>query len=163
MLRALESAGRAHLDGIVSLRPYGPWLVFNLVDYLQFLGLPLVLATLVTLAGSGGQPESSPPPAPHSLPQTAPGSLRRALHRAYRESGRLNWYGVLFWTLLLALDLSGATRGEVGRLWMPLTPLALLALFEAVRLGRVTTSHVHILLAAQFAVCVAIGGNWLTP
>ena len=37
----------------------------------------------------------------------------------------------LIWTvaaLILALDLSGVTRGEIGRLWMPLMPMAFVAL-----------------------------------
>lgn len=127
--RVLAITGQVHFEGITALRPYGPWTVFNVVDFLQFVGLPLVVVTLGNLAG------------------------RRWA----------NFYGLLFWGSLLALDLSGTARAEVGRLWIFLMPLALLAVYTAVGQGRLGRAGIATLLAAQFAVCVLLGGRWFTP
>ncbi|HMA34386.1 MAG TPA: hypothetical protein VKY74_07865 [Chloroflexia bacterium] len=131
--RVVQITSQAHLQGITSYRPYAPWLVFNLVDFAQFAGLPLVLASLVTLGGRGPR-------------------------------GRwLNPYGGLFWAIVLVEDLSGTARAETGRLWVFLLPLALLGLYSAVGQGRLRGPQITMLLAAQFAVCVLLGGRWLTP
>jgi hypothetical protein len=154
LLDVLHLAGRAQLLGITAVRPYEPWVVFNLVDYLQFAGLPLILATLLMLAWR----RTSTPGATTLEPETNQNQAPSA-----RMGLQLNFYGVLFWGVILLLDLSGAARGETGRLWIFLTPLALLAVFHAAGQGRLKASHIHALLAAQFVVCVLIGGNWLTP
>ncbi|HUS16093.1 MAG TPA: hypothetical protein VM536_13930 [Chloroflexia bacterium] len=132
--RVLALTSRAHLEGITVLRPNEPWLLFNLTDFLQFAGLPLVVVTLLTLL-------------------------------QWRRGARpvVNLYGLLFWGLVLLLDLSGTTRAEVGRLWIFLLPLALLAVYHAVGRGRLGAGHIGGLLAAQFAVCLLIGSRWMTP
>jgi hypothetical protein len=128
--RVLRIAGEVHLGGITAYRPYEPWLVFNLVEFLQFVGLPLVVASLLTLAGG-----------------------RHALNR----------YSLLFWGSVLALDLSGTARAEVGRLWLFLVPLALLGIYQATGRGQFQARHVAALLATQLAVGALMGGRWLTP
>ena len=131
LLTVFRQADQAQLGGITAVRPFAPWLVFNLVDYLQFLGLPLAFAALLTVI--------------------------------HQEDGVLNVFGLLFWAMLLLLDLTGATRAEVSRLWIPLTPLALMGIFYAAGRRWLRILHLRLLLVAQFAVCVLIGGNWLTP
>ena len=76
-------------------RPYGRWLIFNLVDFLPFAGLALVLALGLGLVRLLHQPDEAWLPA------------------------------VLL--AVVALDLSGATRGEVSRLWLFLVPALVLA------------------------------------
>jgi hypothetical protein len=76
-------------------RPYGRWVVFNLVDFLPFAGLALVLA------------------------------LPLSLTRILRQPGEA-WLPAVLLTVL-ALDLSGVTRGEVSRLWLFLMPPLVLA------------------------------------
>jgi hypothetical protein len=71
-------------------RPYGRWVVFNLIDFLSFAGLALVLA------------------------------LPLSLRRISRQPGEA-WLPAVLLTVL-ALDLSGVTRGEVSRLWLFLVP-----------------------------------------
>ena len=105
--------------------------VVDLVDALQFLGLPVAVASLLTL-------------------------WRRRDHW-------LNRYGLLFWGVLLALDLSGTARAEVGRLWMFLMPLALMGLYLAAGHGLIGRRQVGALLGAQFLACVLIGARWMTP
>jgi hypothetical protein len=76
-------------------RPYGRWLLFNLVDFLPSAGLALVLA------------------------------IPLGLKHLLRRSGEV-WLPATLLTIL-ALDLSGLTRGEVSRLWLFLTPALTLA------------------------------------
>jgi hypothetical protein len=76
-------------------RPYGRWVIFNMVDFLPFAGLALVLA----------------------LPLSLVPMLRQ------REEA---WLPAVLLTVL-ALDLSGMTRGEVSRLWLFLMPSLVLA------------------------------------
>ena len=75
----------------------------------------------------------------------------------------LNQFGVIYWGLSGLLDISGTARAEVGRLWIFLTPLALMAIFYRAGQGRLRIQHIHLLIGAQFLVCLLIGGNWLTP
>jgi hypothetical protein len=76
-------------------RPYGRWVVFNMVDFLPFAGLALVLA------------------------------LPLGLVPLLRQPGEA-WLPAVLLTVL-ALDLSGVTRGEVSRLWLFLMPPLVLA------------------------------------
>jgi hypothetical protein len=144
----LRFAGKAHLDGITAIRPYKPWLVFNLVEFAQFAGLPLIAAALFTLVGRY-------PPSAAAAPLRLPGRLARAV-------GRLNPYGVLFFALVLSLNISGSVRGETGRIWLFLVPLALLAVYRAVASGALGRRAVTGLLVLQLLVCVVIGGRWVT-
>jgi hypothetical protein len=160
LLDVLQSASHEHLYGVTAVRAQHPWLFFNLVDYLQFVGLPLVAATLLTLIS---RPSSHPMARSHALLSIVGTDAGAASRWLSWLRARLNVYGFLFWGTLLILDLSGTTRGEVGRLWIFLTPLALLAVYRADGQGQMSLTKIHILLAAQFIVCLLIGGNWLTP
>jgi hypothetical protein len=137
LVSVLQTVRREQLGGITAIRPYDAWVVVNKLDFLQFLGLPLTVAALVTLV--------------------------RRWRRGAFQLQNLNVFGLIFWVVLVLLDLSGTTRGEVSRVWIPLMPLAFLGVFHAARLGQLTASHVHALLGAQFVICVLIAGNWLTP
>ena len=129
--RVLQITSGVHLEGITVLRPYAPWVVFDLVDALQFLGLPIAVASLLTL---------------------------------WRRRGPwLNTYGLLFWAVLLGLDLSGTARAEVGRLSMFLMPLALMGLYLAAGRGLLGRRQVWGLLGAQFVACILIGARSMTP
>jgi hypothetical protein len=141
-------AGRDHLSGITPIRPFIPWLIFNLVDFFQFVGLPLVVATILTLVWE---------------PTQSGISAARKSNGVVRFLSRLNVLGVLFWITVAGLDLSGTTRAEVGRLWIFLMPIALLAIYHAAGRGKLNSQHIHGLLASQFLICVVLGGNWLTP
>jgi hypothetical protein len=160
LFAVIRAVDRAHLQGITAVRPYAPWVVFNLIDYLQFVGLPLVLTTVLTLARRYGAPSTPTIDSPIDTGQSGATHIRRLVRRVGRN---LNLYGILFWIVLGLLDLSGTVRAEVGRIWIFLTPLALMALYQAAGQGWLKASHVHALLAAQFVVCLLIGGCWLTP
>ncbi len=83
-------------------RNYWIWLVGNLYDLALFAGLPAFLLAFLHL-----------------------GQFR--LSRLHRQNGALSLL-LVFWPVLLLLDISGVIRGEVGRIWLMLSPLpALLA------------------------------------
>src|SRR5262249_26980754 len=128
--------------------------LFDLVDFLQSTGLPLVVATLLVLIWR----PLVDLPATEGL-----AGVTRLQRLGAGFAARFNLYGLLFCGSLLALDLAGEGRAEVGRVWVFLMALALLAVYHAVGRGRVSRAQIAGLLAAQFTVCVLIGGRWLTP
>ncbi len=84
-------------------RVYWTWLLVNPVEFLVFLGAP-VAALFVSRAASGV------------------GDLWRG--RGWREA---DWATLVLAGLLVALNLLGANRGEVSRLWMFLMPGCMIA------------------------------------
>jgi hypothetical protein len=102
-LRAMLSALTIHREMYTAPRSYALWLVFNPVDLALFLGVPVATAGLMLM--------------PQVVRRAAPDAAR-----APRDRFRLAVLaGVV---ILLAL---GVTRGEVGRIWIPLMPLLLVA------------------------------------
>jgi hypothetical protein len=101
-LRALRTALAIHHAGYTAPRSYALWLAFGPLDLAVFLGLPLAVlavwrAAAATRQGANGAPLR--PPARFALAAVGGVAL---------------------------LVLSGTTRGEVGRIWIPLMPLLLL-------------------------------------
>ncbi len=129
--KALEIARHAHL-GLTEERPYEVWSILNLVDFLQHLGPPLALSAALCCVRS----------------------------RPDGQSKVINWYFILFWVTILSLDATGWTRGEVGRLWTCLVPLALVGLFEAVAQGTVKMTELAGLAAGQVIVCAVMAWRW---
>jgi hypothetical protein len=108
-------------------RSYAQALIGNLADFFIFAGLP---ATLLFCWG-------------------VVDTVRDA---ARRSASPLLWSFLL---LLLALDLSGKTRGEVGRMWMFLMPCVLLiAAPQAQKIWRESRGWMLALLVCQFAQVV---------
>ena len=130
-LRALLSALSIHREVFTAPRSYALWLLFNPVDLALFLGVPVAVAGLWASVASRREP------------------LSCALAR-YR------------WAVfggLLALLLAGVTRGEVGRLWIPLMPLLLVAILrEEDGLDRRDSLVYGVLLAA---FTLAMGSYWV--
>jgi hypothetical protein len=124
----IDATRENHVASTIGSRPYWPWVVFDLTDYAQLVGLPLVAVAVATTVS--------------------------------RRGGRANLYGLLFVGLVLALDVSGSVRGETGRIWMFVTPLALAAVFLAAGRGRIGARGLAMLLAAQALVTVVIQARW---
>jgi hypothetical protein len=127
----VAAAARAnHEASTLASRPYWPWAAFNLGDYLQLLGLPLAAVAI------------------------AAGARRRSRGAAW------NVYGVAFVGLTAALTLSGGVKGETGRIWLFLTPLALAAVYDAVGRRLIRPRTVAFLLAAEALLAVVIQARW---
>ena len=105
------------------LRGYWLWLRFDLLDFSIFLGPPLVAWGLAGVAER---------------------LLRRSPSRIFLRPDLM----LAVAALVFALDLSGVTRGEVGRLWMPLMPMAFVALVP-LRPSAPSRLPVHSLEAAR--------------
>jgi hypothetical protein len=103
MTTAVEALAISRYDYMLK-RQYWTWVKFDLLDFGMFLGPPLVAYAAVSLVGRWrGQPAPSP---------------------------RLDIFGVVM-AFVLVLDISGVTRGEIARLWMPLYPFVLVAALPA--------------------------------
>ena len=98
-LASARAALALHTTEFTALRSYGTWLVFGPLDFAMFLGVPVAVA-FAAHAWQGTRWATAAPPA------------RFALATAL---------------VLAALFASGLVRGEVGRLFVPLLPLGLIA------------------------------------
>ena len=131
---AVAQAGlAAHYTLVTSQRNYGWWLAYNLVDLLTFVGLPVVAGFLVAIVGGARRP-------------------------GRRTAAWVLAVAVLL--LLLLLDLSGSTRGEVGRLWLFFTPL--IGLLGAGYLaGWFPGRGAHLLIVGlQLLILLSVGLFW---
>ncbi len=102
-LLALRTALELHRALFTVPRGYTLWLAFNPLDFALFVGLPVAVAGLWAVG--------------------------RALLRVARKTriDRYDRFRLGLATGVLLLLLLGVTRGEVGRLWIPLMPFVLLA------------------------------------
>lgn len=132
---AVARAGlQQHYELVTNLRRYDWWLSANLVDFFLFAGPPLAVG-LIWRAGEG---------------------LRRPKDER-AEDGSL---AILLLGLLLAIDLAGSTRGEVGRLWLVFMPAA--AVIAGGILGRRLGDwrNLWLIVVAQLILVVSIGLAW---
>jgi hypothetical protein len=116
-LRSALSALAIHREVYTAPRSYALWSLFNPLDLAIFLGIPLA----ILLALRAGR--SSLALRPHA------GAIPPADRFAIAASAGL-----------ALLVLSGVTRGEVGRLWIPLMPFLLVAALARSRDGEKTTA-----------------------
>ena len=92
-----------HFALVSAQRSYNPWLIFNLLDLAIFLGVPAAaaFASAVFVATTKIK---------QLLPLTEPQILASSTA-----------------VLIIILDLSGSTRGEVGRIWLFFMPLMIIS------------------------------------
>jgi hypothetical protein len=110
----------------VTGRSYLPWVLYNPVDFLMFLGVGLSALLLVGAAGV----------------------VRRL--RAWRQWDPVTLGLLAYVLLLLLLDVSGMNTGEVARLWMFLMPgAALLAAPVLETFGPASRYVLIVILACQ--------------
>jgi len=123
-----------HYELVTSIRRYDWWLFYNLVDLFLFAGPPVAVG-LVWRAGAAV----------------------RGRREHITEDGRL---AILLLALLLAINLAGSTRGEVGRLWLVFMPAA--AVVAGGVLGRRLGGWkgMWLLLVAQLILVLSIGLGW---
>jgi hypothetical protein len=133
-LRAMCRALAIHREAYTAPRSYWLWLVFNPLDLALFLGPP-VAALALWRAVSG---------------------LRRALSGAALEPAAR--FGLVTVAAVLTLVLLGVTRGEVGRIWIPLMPALLVG---AVGQGDARDSRGMLAIATLVAaLTLALGARW---
>jgi len=129
-IAAARTALRLHREAYTSVRSYGLWLGFNLLDLAVFLGVPLAVLGLARTT--------------------------RALRAVF--GGRAEAADRFTAAIALglgALWLSGTTRGEVGRIWLPLMPLLLVAAWTP-RPGAPTPSRLEALLLSLVLAATSV-------
>jgi len=133
-LDVIVTGSRLAFESTTGNRTYGAWLIGNPIDFVVFLGMPIVITLMMGLAA-------------RRLNSTAPDTRT--------EAGA--WPALIVATIgvLIALIVSGIVRGEVGRLWMYFGPLVALI---AARLFTRHSSLIVLLLALQLVV---MNTRWL--
>ncbi len=135
-LAAARTALAIHHETYTAVRSYPRWLFFNPLDLAIFLGVPVAVLALARVADAL---RSGPP-----------------TRRPDRFTAGLT-------VGLVLLGLSGSTRGEVGRIWIPLMPLLLIAaLTRSGREGDTGPTRAESLtLGALLAVsCTVLRACW---
>jgi len=102
-MASLREALRIHREFFTEPRDYAVWLVFDPLDLAVFIGLPVAV----------------------SLAAAAVRAARRLIARARLQPDEA--FRLAAVVALLALLVSGQTRGEVGRIWIPIMPMLLVA------------------------------------
>lgn len=129
-LASLTTALAIHRDEYTLPRSYALWLLFNVVDLALFLGAPVAVAWGLRTA-------------------------RAMVHRPRDPVDRMRRATALALTAIL---LSGQTRGEVGRIWLPLVPTLLVAAF-----ARPSRGEALVCAACLAALTVTIAVFWQVP
>ena len=133
-VRAMLTALSIHREIYTTPRSYALWLLFNPLDFALFLGLPVAVTGLLVLAGT-------------------------ARHVADGGATPITRFRLVTFAGMAALLALGVTRGEVGRLWIPLMPLVLVASLAAGNAPGRRESLVHATLLAAFTL--AMGSYWV--
>jgi hypothetical protein len=133
-LRAMHTALAIHRETYTAPRSYPLWLVFDALDLGMFLGIPVAL--LASWRASSG------------LGRALSGSRPRPADR----------FVLVAVAGVLGLLLLGVTRGEVGRIWIPLMPLLLVGALAGKEDDEGDPSIVVAPLLA--ALTLAIGAYW---
>jgi hypothetical protein len=133
--RALLTALSIHREIYTAPRDYAAWLLFNPLDFALFTGLPVAVTGLLLL----------------------PGALRGVTATATTDP--ITRFRLATLTGLTGLLVLGVTRGEVGRIWIPLMPLVLVASLG----GPSRPSRVEALVdgALLAAFTFAMGSYWV--
>jgi hypothetical protein len=129
-VRSALTALAIHRDGYTAPRSYPAWLVFNPLDLALFAGVPVAVVFGAALLRSvRAARRDEPAPADRFTLAVAAG--------------------------LTTLLLSGTVRGEVGRIWIPLMPVVLVA--AATHLRRAAAPLMGALLVL---LCLALRVRW---
>jgi hypothetical protein len=133
-LGALRTALAIHHEEYTAPRSYTLWLLFDPIDFAALAGAPIVaLAVAAAVRAAQG----------------------RTTGRAARPAGV---FALVALGALAALVLSGAARGEVGRLWIPLMPLVLVS--AAAELDAEDPRPATLVGALTAACTLAVAAAW---
>ncbi len=119
-----------HETLVLSNRNYGSWLLFNGLDLLSFLGLPILIGFVALLFSN-----------------------------AVEVSQSVRQVGIATAVLLLILNFSGSVRGEVGRIWLFIFPLmaTCAGLYYA---RKLSIRQIVWAAWSQLLVVIAVGLAW---
>lgn len=124
-----------HYELVTNLRNYRWWVVWNLVDLLIYSGWPVSLGFL--------------------------GSLIIAFQVwRRRRLTAVHVLAVVLAIVVVVLDLSGSSRGEVGRLWLFLMPMMALVAGHFWTRALPGTGRAMTIIALQLLMVLALGWAW---
>lgn len=132
---SLQAVLEIHETYYTAPRDYTLWLLYNPIDLAVFAGLPLIGLLLWRAA------------------RLLPAPTIAARRRPDRGDAVL----AISLTILLALQLSGVVRGEVGRIWIPVMPFLLLA---GVGIPRTAVRTSTLLGLCLLLVTIALRWSW---
>jgi len=138
-IASARAALRIHREFFTQPRDYAVWLVFDPLDLAVFIGLPVAV----------------------SLVFAAARAARRGVARARLQPDEAFRLAAL--AALLVLLVSGQTRGEVGRIWIPIMPVLLVAALARPRDGSdgsPSTASALLLAATIAPTTIAIALWW---
>lgn len=123
-----------HRQLVTDFRSYPLWLLYNPLDFFLFAGLAvavgLIVQSFVNIRG------------------------------ATEERTKAGPLALILLITLVALNLSGGTRGEVGRIWLVFMPVAAVVAVEYWLKVTKDRLAMVLLLASQLALVLAIGLAW---
>jgi len=139
-IASATEALRIHREFFTEPRSYGVWLAFDPLDLAVFLGLPVAASLALALVRA----------------------LRRLAARARLQRDEAFRLGAA--AALVLLVLSGQTRGEVGRIWIPVMPVLLVAALARPesedRDSSPSGASATLLAAAIAPLTITIGLSW---
>lgn len=160
----VEAAHRVQVQ--IHGREFSTWVVWNLVDFVLFLGWPLVALVVVQ---ARREATALVRPATFGLATLAPATHAPATrceldseeHPDGSPAAPELPFALALLGALLVLDLSGRILGETGRIWMFLMPLAALA--AGAHFSGRSYRAVVVVALAQFLVLLAMRGFLNVP
>jgi hypothetical protein len=138
-IASARAALRIHREFFTEPRDYAVWLVFDPLDLAVFIGLPVAVSLVFAAVRAG----------------------RRWVGRARLQPDEAFRLGAL--AALVTLLAAGQTRGEVGRIWIPIMPVLLVAaLARPARDGDdgAPSAASALLLAETIAPVTVVIGLW---
>jgi hypothetical protein len=132
-LATARTALAIHHEVFTAPRSYALWLLFNPVDLAVFLGMPVAFSW-------------------------AWGAARSARARPKEAIDRMRVATAVGLALIV---LAGVTRGEVGRIWIPLMPTLLVA--ALVRPNGPGRDEALALAVGLAGLCLAMATYWRVP
>jgi hypothetical protein len=135
-ITSARTALAIHREAYTTPRSYVLWLLFNPTDFALFLGPPIAAQGLARLW-----------------------RVARTWPPALTPSRR---FGLVLAGALVVLVASGLTRGEVGRIWIPLMPFFFVAVFAPAEHGEASESRGGAVLIGSLllAVCLVVRNSW---
>jgi hypothetical protein len=120
-------------------RSYRTWLGYNLLDFTLFIGWPFVAV----------------------LAWRAPRLVRELLRSRFTGASLASQVSAAAIGVVILADVAGSSRGEVGRMWMPLMPITQIAVLGTLGFaGRGPIVIRGIVGAALLAITVVIRCSW---
>lgn len=124
-------------SGLPEGRPYSTWVFYNLYDFFIFCGIPVVILFFLNLKDN----------------------VKLIFKKMF---SKLDPLILSFAVMLLILDLSGQTRGEVSRIWLPFVPLVVIGAASFLANRKSSDKQILIIFALGIVQLLIMQEFWVT-